>query len=145
MTERTRRPLFIHPRQPLRLGVAALLCALAAGCGDAGQAGASAAGALMETGAAVARDAAGAAVELADTKSVCVIAGQSPEFCGCLQNELGPRVDTVAVDALGGLVKASLDGGVEGLATSLKDVDPATRSAITRCAVRAAADGALAQ
>ncbi len=52
-------------------------------------------------------------------------------------------MDTVAVDALSGIVKSSLDGGVEGLATSLKDVDPATRSAITRCGVKAAADGMM--
>ncbi|MCU0881425.1 MAG: hypothetical protein MUF14_02025 [Hyphomonadaceae bacterium] len=143
MTNALSSPLPKPASRVAAISLVALFCVGLSACGDAGQAGTVAAGALLETGAAVARDAAGAAAELADTKSVCVIAGQSPAFCGCLQNELGPRVDTVAVDALSGIVKSSLDGGVEGLATSLKDVDPATRSAITRCGVKAAADGMM--
>jgi hypothetical protein len=124
----------------------ALLAAtlLLSACGNS-EGAVNAAGSLLETGMAVAGDAAGAAAELADTKTVCVIAGQSAAFCGCLQNELGPRVDSVAVDALAGLVKATTDGGVVGASTALKDVDPATRQALTRCAVKGAASEMLAQ
>lgn len=125
---------------PAALAAALLLSA----CGS-GESAANAAGNLLETGMAVAGDAAGAAAELADTRTVCVIAGQSAAFCGCLQNELGPRVDNVAVDALAGLVKATMDGGVEGASTALKDVDPATRQALARCAVQGAASEMLTQ
>jgi hypothetical protein len=149
----TKATTTLHP-QPLRqqkataTWCAALIVGLsiaAAGYADIADTGTTAAGALMETGAAVAQDAMGAASELADTKAVCMVAGQSPAFCGCVQNELGPRVDTVAVDALSGIVKSSLDGGIEGLTSSLKDIDPNTRSAITRCAVQSAAAEAMGQ
>jgi hypothetical protein len=134
-----RAPLFV------RVTVLVPFVALLAACGQAGGDAAGAAGALLETGVAVAKDAAGAAAELADTRTVCVIAGQSPAFCGCLQNELGPRVDSVAVDALSTMVKSTLDGGLTGAAEALKDVDPATREALTRCAVQGAASEVLAQ
>jgi hypothetical protein len=138
----------MHPRMAValwRVGFIAGLCIVTAGCADIADTSTATTGALLETGASVAQDAMGAARELADTKAVCMVAGQSPAFCGCVQNELGPRVDTVAVDALSGIVKSSLDGGVEGLATSLKDIDPNTRSAITRCAVQSAAAEAIGQ
>jgi hypothetical protein len=89
------------------------------GCGEAGQAIGDMKDAAIEVG----KGAAKAASEFVDTKTACTLAGQNEAFCGCLQTELGAKIDPKTIDALGAAIKSSL--GV----TSSASAAPAGQSA----------------
>jgi hypothetical protein len=103
-------------------------------------------GALAAAAADVAGDAARVAGDVIDTKTACQLAGQSPQLCGCIAEELGPRLsgDTIAAltqvlrDAAGGELAKVTEGATGAL-------DPATREALTRCAVESAVQGAVSE
>jgi hypothetical protein len=122
---------------------ALLILPIAAGCGDARLT--ESVGALKTAATDVAKDAVAAAGDVVDTRTVCVIAGQSEAFCGCLQGELGSRIEPGHIDALTGVVRATLQGGVDEAVKSAAGIDPDTRAALTRCAVRGAVSEAVAQ
>lgn len=125
-----------------RIFFALLALPILAACGNAELAQSTAA--LKEAAVDVAGDAAKAAGGVVDTQTVCMLAGQSPAFCGCLQAELGPRIEPGHVDALTSVIAASLKGDIsEGI--NAANSNPETRQALTQCAVRAAVAGAVSE
>lgn len=90
----------------------------------------------------------GQAVEAAsgavDTRTACMIAGQSETFCGCVQDRLGARITREHVEDITGVVaEAAQSGSIEGAANSAENIDPATRDALVQCTTHAAVQGAL--
>jgi hypothetical protein len=73
-----------------------------------------------------------------------MLAGQSAAFCGCLQTELGPRIEPAHIDALTSVIAASVKGDLAAGVQSATP-EPATRQALTQCAVRAAVAGAVSE
>lgn len=128
----------------LAAGASAMMLAA---CGDLPAPPPEAAAAVSELkGAArdVASEAAKATGDLLDTRTACVMAGQSEAFCGCVAQELGPRLDAGHLDAMTGLVRAGLSGAPDQAADAAGTVlDEETRVALTRCATRAAVAGAV--
>lgn len=111
------------------------------GCGDAADLQQVKQGALDLGGQAL--DAASSAV---DTKTACVLAGQSEAFCGCIQDSLGSEITGEHMDALKNVVSESLGGeGLQAAIEKAADVDPKTRDALVQCATTAAVDGALGE
>ena len=120
--------------------VASFVLALAA-CGDATDLQEVKQGALDLGGQAL--EAASGAV---DTKTACVLAGQSELFCGCVQDSLGSEITAEHLEALKNVVGESLSG--EGLPAAVEkavDVDPKTRETLAQCATKAAVEGAIGE
>lgn len=118
--------------------VIGLMFALA-GCGDAIDIQQAKQGALELGGEAL--EAASGAI---DTQTACVLAGQSPAFCGCLQERVGPNVTTEHLEAVSNVVRETLSGqGVETAAQNAEGIDAATREALVQCATHAAIQGAV--
>jgi hypothetical protein len=81
-----------------------------------------------------------------DTRTACTLAGQSEAFCGCLQERLGPEITQEHLDAIGGVVRQTIDGtSVEEAAGQAQNIDPATRDAIVQCAASAAVQGVVGE
>lgn len=87
-----------------------------------------------------------AASGVVDTRTACVLAGQSEAFCGCVQERLGSRITREHIDAITGVVRETLSGeGVEAAAHGAQNIDPATRDALIQCAAHAAVQRALGE
>ncbi|WP_325062458.1 hypothetical protein [Vitreimonas sp.] len=85
-----------------------------------------------------------AATGAVDTRTACVLAGQSEAFCGCVQERLGSRITREHVDAITGVARDALSGeGMEAAARTAENIDPATRDALIQCATQTAIQGAL--
>jgi formylmethanofuran:tetrahydromethanopterin formyltransferase len=81
-----------------------------------------------------------------DTRTACLLAGQSEALCGCVQERLGRDITPEHVEILTEVVRASLDGqGVEAATQSAEGVDAATREALLQCATTAAIQGAMGE
>ena len=81
-----------------------------------------------------------------DTRTACLLAGQSEAFCGCVQERLGPEVTGEHLEALTTVVRETLSGqGVEIAAQSAEGLDATTREALVQCATHAAIEGAVAE
>ncbi len=81
-----------------------------------------------------------------DTRTACLLAGQSEALCGCVQERLGPDITPEHVEALTEVVRASLDGrGIEAAAQSAEGVDAATREALVQCTTNAAIQGVVGE
>jgi hypothetical protein len=79
-----------------------------------------------------------------DTKTACMIAGQSDAFCGCVQERLGTRITPAHIEDVTSVVgEAMQSGSIEGAAQSAQNIDPVTREALLQCATHAAVQGAL--
>lgn len=81
-----------------------------------------------------------------DTKTACVLAGQSEGFCGCVQDSLGPEISGEHLEILKSVASESLSG--QGLQTALETsggIDAETRDALVQCATNAAVQGALGE
>jgi len=88
-------------------------------------------------------DAASSAV---DTRTACVIAGQSEAFCGCVQERLGARITREHVEDITGVVTTAVQSGsIEGAARSAEDIDPVTRDALIQCATSSAVQGIIGE
>lgn len=112
-----------------------------AACGDAADLQPVKQGALDLGGQAL--EAASGAV---DTKTACMLAGQTEAFCGCVKDSLGSRITGEHLDALKTVFSESLSG--EGLSAAIEkasSVDAPTREALVQCATAAAIEGALAE
>lgn len=97
-----------------------------------------------------AADMGGQALEAArgavDTRTACMLAGQSEAFCGCVQERLGPEITREHLDALTGVARRTVEGeAIETAAQEAQNVDPTTRDALVQCATRAAVQGAIGQ
>ena len=87
-----------------------------------------------------------AGADVLDTESACVLAGQSPAFCSCLSERLGPEVSSEQIDALSEMVRATLDGeGAQAETRTADGVNAQTREAIVQCATRSAIEGAVSE
>jgi len=92
----------------------------------------------------------GQAIEAArgavDTRTACMLAGQSEAFCGCVQERLGPEITQEHLDAITGVARRTVEGeGLETAAQEAQNVDPATRDALVQCATRAAVQGVVGE
>ncbi len=91
------------------------------------------------------KEASSVAGGLMTTRNACLMAGQSEVFCGCLNEELGEKLDPSHVSGLTEALKASLGGDIEGALKEASSIDPQTRSALATCTTRAAIAGAVGQ
>lgn len=81
-----------------------------------------------------------------DTRTACMIAGQSEAFCGCVQERLGARITPEHIEDVTSVVgEAVQSGSIEGAARSAQNIDPVTREALLQCATHAAIQGAIGQ
>lgn len=120
--------------------VAGLAFALTA-CGDGADFQQAAQGALDLGGQAL--EAASGAV---DTRTACVLAGQSEVFCGCVQDSLGPEITGEHLETLKNVVSESLKGeGLQAAVETAGGVDAETRDALVQCAATAAVQGAAGE
>jgi hypothetical protein len=81
-----------------------------------------------------------------DTKTACMLAGQTEAFCGCVQDRLGSEITGEHLEALETVVSESLSG--EGLPAAIEtagNIDAPTREALVQCATTAAVEGALSE
>jgi hypothetical protein len=86
--------------------------------------------------------AANLAAQFVTTEQACTAAGQNEAFCGCLQTRLGERLQPAQIEALAGVIRAGLNGGVQAAAESSTAIDPTTRDAVVGCAAQAAVGAA---
>mgnify|MGYP000225485672 CR=1 FL=1 len=97
------------------------------------------------------QEALNAGAEVLDTRSACLLAGQSVSFCGCLSERLGPDLTAEHVEVLTDMVRASVSSESPGAAAESADgVHPQSleaqgREAIVACAARAAIEGAVTE
>lgn len=81
-----------------------------------------------------------------DTRTACMLAGQSDAFCGCVQERLGARITPEQIEDVTSVVtEAVQSGSIEGAAQSAQNIDPVTREALLQCTTQAAVQGALGQ
>jgi hypothetical protein len=97
-----------------------------------------------------ASDIGGQALEAArgavDTRTACMLAGQSEAFCACVQERLGPEITQEHLDAITGVARRTVEGqSVETAAEEAQNVDPTTRDALVQCATTAAIQGAIGE
>jgi len=86
------------------------------------------------------------ASSVVDTRTACVLAGQSEAFCGCVQQRLGARITREHVEDITGVVSATLNGrSIEAATESAQNIDPATRDALLQCATHAAVQGVIGE
>jgi hypothetical protein len=82
--------------------------------------------------------------DLVDTQTACTLAGQNEAFCGCLQTELGPRIEPAHLDAIVRIARETLTGGgVEKAVDGAASMDQKTKDALVKCSVRGAIGGAV--
>ena len=114
----------------LVLGSLAALAVVGCGDGDLANVKAAAVGAVQ--------GAANVAAQFVTTEQACVAAGQNDAFCGCLQTRLGERLQPEQIEAVATVIRAGLNGGVQGAAESATGIDQTTREALVGCATQAA-------
>lgn len=98
------------------------------------------------------QDALNAGADVLDTRSACLLAGQSQSFCGCLSERLGPDLNAEHIEVLTGLVRAGVSGEAPAAAEGAKSQSPESaslesqsREAIVACATRAAIESAMTE
>ncbi len=81
-----------------------------------------------------------------DTRSACLLAGQSASFCGCLAERIGPDITPEHVEALTEMARATVTGeAMQTAAEAAPGIDAQSREAIVQCATRAAVEGAITE
>lgn len=124
----------------MRRFVPVIALLLLAACGDADIEGA------KQQAAEWGGQAIGAATDVVDTRTACMLAGQSEAFCGCVQTRLGSDLTREHVEALTDVIgRAASGGSLEAAAESVANTDPAVRDAIVSCATNAAVQSALGE
>lgn len=123
----------------LRNVILGLACLVVAACDNAGSAIKASAGDF-------AKEATRTASGMVSVKTACAVAGQSPAFCGCVDERLGSRLNA---DQLRGvtdvIVEAVKTGTLEGAAQNATALSPETRTALVQCAARATVAGAVGE
>lgn len=135
MREQARRTKFLAMRILTALAALLLLsaCDVPSNLEEAKQQAADIGGQVMDT----ARGA-------VDTRTACMLAGQSEAFCGCVQERLGPEITEQHMTEITGVVRETLEGrSIEAAAETASDIDPTTRDALVQCATHAAIQGAI--
>lgn len=127
---------------PARTFIAVAAALALSACGDIGADLEQAKQGALEVG----QDALNAGADVLDTRTACMLAGQSAAFCGCLSDRLGADITPEHVEALTQAVRASIEGQPVEIATQTgSGVDAATRDALVQCATRAAIEGAITE
>ena len=81
-----------------------------------------------------------------DTRTACMLAGQSEAFCGCLSERLGAEITPEQIGAVTDVWGATVNGETNASGENAPTAtDASTRQAIVECATRAAIDGALSE
>jgi len=81
-----------------------------------------------------------------DTRTACVLAGQSGAFCGCLSERLGAEITSEQIGAVTDVVGATVNGETNASGENAPaTIDATTRQTIVECATRAAIDGAVSE
>jgi hypothetical protein len=91
------------------------------------------------------KEASSVAGGLMTTGNACLLAGQSEVFCGCLNNELGEKLEPSHIGGLTEALKITLTGDIDAALKEASTIDPQTRSALATCTMRAAIAGAVGQ
>ncbi len=123
----------------LRIGLVIFACLTMAACDNAGSA--------LKTGVGdFAKEATRTASGLVSVKTACTVAGQSEAFCGCVQDQVGSKLDA---RQLQGITEVMLEtvktGTLEGAAEGSKALTPETRRALIQCAARGAVAGVVGE
>lgn len=135
MRERARAATFLAMRILTALAALALLsaCDVPSNLEEAKQQAADIGGQVVDT----ARGA-------VDTRTACMLAGQSEAFCGCVQGRLGAEITEEHITAITTVARETLEGrSVEAAAESASNIDATTRDALVQCATHAAIQGAI--
>lgn len=114
---------------------AASIFALGA-CGDVEQ---SLEGAKQEASQ-IAGEALRAGAAATDTRTACLLAGQSEAFCGCVERQFGSDVSPVQIEAIGQLARETLAGADANTAGADTETSQ-TRQALLQCAAEGAVGG----
>ncbi|MBL8551010.1 MAG: hypothetical protein JNJ73_13570 [Hyphomonadaceae bacterium] len=127
----------------MRIGLLLTVAALAlAACGEINSEIDRAKQGAIEAG----QDVLNAGAGVLDTRTACLLAGQSEAFCGCLSERLGSDITPEHVEALSAAVRATLEGEtLETASQASEGVDAATREALVQCATHAAIEGVVAE
>ena len=79
-------------------------------------------------------------------KTACTVAGQSEVFCGCVQDQLGSKLDAGQLRGLTEVIVETVKTGtLEGAAEKSQALSPETRTAFIQCAARATVAGAVGE
>ena len=123
----------------LRLGLVLMVGLALAACDNAGSA--------IKTGAGdFAKEATRTASGMVSLKTACTIAGQSEAFCGCVQDQLGSKLDAGQLSGITEVIVETVKTGtLEGAAENSQALSPETRKALVQCAARATVAGAVGE
>ena len=92
------------------------------------------------------QEALNAGADILDTRSACLLAGQSASLCGCLTERIGPDITAEHVEALTEMARARVTGeATQTAAETAPGIDAQSRDAIVQCATRAAVEGAMTE
>ena len=123
----------------LRLGLALMVGLTLAACDNAGSAIKASAGDF-------AKEATRTASGMVSLKTACTVAGQSEAFCGCVQDQLGSKVDATQLRGVTEVIVETVKTGtLEGAAQNSQALSPETRTALVQCAARATIAGAVGE
>lgn len=87
-----------------------------------------------------------ASADALDTRSVCLLAGQSASLCGCIEDRIGSDITPEHIDAFTEMVRATVNGGsMQTAAESARNIDAQSREAIVQCSMRAAVEGVVTE
>ncbi len=123
----------------LRLGLVLLAGLALVACDNAGSAIKAGAGDF-------AKEATRTASGMVSLKTACTVAGQSEAFCGCVQDQLGSKLDAGQLRGLTEIIVETVKTGtLEGAAEKSQALSPETRTALIQCAARATVAGAVGE
>ncbi len=101
-------------------------------------------GAAKQEAASLGREALEASASVVDTRTACLLTGQSDAFCGCIAERIGNRIEPEHIDAFRQALGATIAG--EPIPASASDQNAsATRQAVVACATRAAISDAATE
>ncbi len=123
----------------LRPGFVLMASLALAACDNAGSAIKSGAGDF-------AKEASRTASGMVSLNTACRVAGQSEAFCGCVQNQLGSKLDAGQLRGITEVIVETVKTGtLEGAAQNSQMLSPETRTALIQCAARATVAGAVGE
>lgn len=92
------------------------------------------------------QDALSAGMEQVDTRTACLLSGQSEVFCTCLSERLGDDISPEQIAALADAVRSTLSGDRADATTEASEtLNAQTREALVQCSVQAGIEGAAGE
>lgn len=87
-----------------------------------------------------------AGMEQVDTRTACLLAGQSEAFCGCLSERLGDNLTPEQVGALAEAIRSTVSGQpADTAAEPSEDMNAHTREALIQCTVASGIESATSE